>query len=406
MKNQEQVTIGECCEILDSMRIPLNSEQRALIPGDIPYYGANGVQGYINDYLFDEDLILIAEDGGYFDEYSTRPIAYRIYGKSWVNNHAHILKAKDCFVQDFIFYSLEHKDIIKFIKGGTRSKLNQAELKEVTIWKAPYQQQQKIAKILTTIDQLIEKTQALIDKHTAIKQGMMTDLFTRGIDPTTGQLRPPVEQAPHLYKETELGWIPKEWDVKPLGEIATRITSGSRDWASYYSDEGDLFIRISNLTREHINFRWDSVKYVDIGNGSEGERTLLEDGDVLISITADLGIVGVVNESIGRAFINQHTALLRIKNEVNCRFVGNFLNSNKGQRQFEELNDSGAKAGLNLPTVGSILCSVPEKNEQDEITRRIDKLDVVIDKYKNEKGKYLRLKYGLMQDLLTGKVSI
>ena len=96
-------------------RIPVNGEDRDRRSGDIPYYGANGLQGYIDDFIFDEPLILIAEDGGRFDEYLSRPIAYRIAGKSWVNNHAHLLRAKDGFCQDAVFYCLEHKDIQEFI---------------------------------------------------------------------------------------------------------------------------------------------------------------------------------------------------------------------------------------------------------------------------------------------------
>jgi type I restriction enzyme S subunit len=87
-------TIGECCDILDSRRVPVNENERFLRQGVVPYYGANGQQGWIDDFLFDEELVLIAEDGGFFDEYAIRPIAYRINGKSWVNNHAHILRAK------------------------------------------------------------------------------------------------------------------------------------------------------------------------------------------------------------------------------------------------------------------------------------------------------------------------
>jgi type I restriction enzyme S subunit len=108
MKNK--VSINDSCHILDYLRVPLNGEERKKIKGNIPYYGANGVQGYINNYIFNDDLILLAEDGGNFEEYQNRPIAYRISGKSWVNNHAHILKAKDGYDQDFIFYSIVHKD--------------------------------------------------------------------------------------------------------------------------------------------------------------------------------------------------------------------------------------------------------------------------------------------------------
>ena len=135
MNERKIKTISDCCDILDNFRVPINDEIRQTMQGNIPYYGANGIQGYIDRFIFDEDLILIAEDGGNFEQYDKRPIAYKISGKSWVNNHAHILRAKENFNQNYIFYSLVHKDIIKFIKGGTRSKRNQGtneELKNIT----------------------------------------------------------------------------------------------------------------------------------------------------------------------------------------------------------------------------------------------------------------------------------
>jgi type I restriction enzyme S subunit len=103
------VAISECCEILDSKRIPVNAEEREKRIGDIPYYGANGLQGYIDDFIFDEPLILIAEDGGRFDEYSTRPIAYRISSKSWVNNHAMYSAQNRRFVKTRFFIALSIK---------------------------------------------------------------------------------------------------------------------------------------------------------------------------------------------------------------------------------------------------------------------------------------------------------
>ena len=106
------VKLSDCCDILDSKRIPINGVQRSKISGNIPYYGANGIKGYINKYIFDDDLILIAEDGGNFETYATRPIAYRVSGKSWVNNHAHVLKSKPQFDQNFIYYSQIHNQVL------------------------------------------------------------------------------------------------------------------------------------------------------------------------------------------------------------------------------------------------------------------------------------------------------
>lgn len=97
-------TLHDVTDCLDHLRVPLNETQRTLMQGDYPYCGANGVLDHVNDYVIDDDFILIAEDGGYFDEYEYRPIAYRMIGKCWVNNHAHILKAKEGFDQGFVFY--------------------------------------------------------------------------------------------------------------------------------------------------------------------------------------------------------------------------------------------------------------------------------------------------------------
>jgi len=127
--------IKEVCLIKDNMRKPLNSSQRDKMKGDIPYYGANGLVGYLNDFIFDEDLVLVAEDGGNFNEFYAKNSAYRVSGKSWVNNHAHVLIAKDEFLSnEWLYYSLVHKNILKYIIGSTRLKLNKSELERVTLW--------------------------------------------------------------------------------------------------------------------------------------------------------------------------------------------------------------------------------------------------------------------------------
>ena len=258
--------IEECCDILDSKRVPINSEERERRIGDIPYYGANGQQGYIDDFIFDEPLILVAEDGGRFDEFSTRPIAYRIAGKSWVNNHAHVLRARYGFSQDAIFYTLEHKDIQPFIVGGTRTKLNQSVLRSITIQLPERESEQtKIAEILSTVDQAIDQTEALIAKKQRIKTGLMQDLLTRGID-ENGNLR---SEETHEFKGSPLGRIPVEWDVRNINSMSDFVTSGARGWAQYYGDEGAVFLRIGNLTRDHINMRFDDTVFVSSGGNTE-----------------------------------------------------------------------------------------------------------------------------------------
>ena len=175
------------CNVLDNKRVPLNDEQRT--SGIYPYCGANGIVDYIDRYIFDEDLILIAEDGGNFDQYETRPIAYWMSGKYWVNNHAHVLKAKNEYNQKYIFYQLEHKDITDYIVGGTRTKLTRAQLDKIEISiPSTYAEQQAIATILSDMDKEIADLEAQRDKYRLLKSGMMQKLLT-------GQIRLVKQQA-------------------------------------------------------------------------------------------------------------------------------------------------------------------------------------------------------------------
>ena len=175
----EEKTLGETTECLDSVRVPLNESQRRQIAGDIPYCGANGILDYVNDYVIDDDIILMAEDGGYFDEYETRPIAYRMIGKCWVNNHAHVLKSLSGYDQSFLFYSLVHKNILPFLASGTRAKLNKSELNKITVCLPPEKTEQTaIATVLSEMDVEIDALETKLAKARLLKHGMMQELLT------------------------------------------------------------------------------------------------------------------------------------------------------------------------------------------------------------------------------------
>lgn len=173
----KRVRIDSVSECLDNKRKPLNGNQRSKMQGEIPYYGANGVVDYVNDYIFNEDLVLLAEDGGHFDEFHTRPIAQIISGKSWVNNHAHILRANSIISIDFLYYSLVHKDIRKYIVGGGRAKLNKSDLLSIIISLPHLNEQKKIASFLSSIDKKIEITSIQLEKTREFKKGLLQQMF-------------------------------------------------------------------------------------------------------------------------------------------------------------------------------------------------------------------------------------
>jgi type I restriction enzyme S subunit len=303
---------------------------------------------------------------------------------------------------NYLFQGLQQWDLLQgvdqAIKGAT---LNKEKLRKIEFEYPTYKPEQtKIANVLSTVDRAIGQTEALIAKQQRLKTGLMQDLLTRGID-EHGNLR---SEDTHGFKNSPLGRIPVEWDIHELGTVAELVTSGSRGWAQYYSDEGATFLRIGNLTRQHINLRFDDLVFVDLPESSEGKRTALRGGDLLISITADLGIIGVIPENVGEAYVNQHIALVRLLSEaVNPRFVGWYLSGRTGQSQFEKLNESGAKAGLNLPTIRKLFVPLPDTLEQEGVAEVLDLNALEMEQLGSNLRKFRSLKTALMQDLLTGK---
>ncbi len=330
-------------------------------------------------------------------------------GPAWLNQHLFKVVPAPGIAKSFLFHLLQASvvEMNKRAHGSTMKHIKRGELSEFLVsMPVAVDEQLKLSSVLDTLDSAIHETEALIAKLKAVKQGLLHDLLTRGID-ANGELRPPQPEAPHLYKQSTLGWLPTDWNIATLEAVSSTVTSGSRDWARFYADSGALFVRIGNLTREHVNLRFDSTIYVRPPRNGDGQRTRLEPGDILVSITADLGIVGVVPDGMGEAYINQHIALVRPSHGfVNARFVGHYLASPAGQKYISKLNDAGAKAGLNLPTVRGLLTARPALTEQNLIAERLDEIDHRIQNAATESAKLRELKSGLMDDLLTGRVRV
>lgn len=147
----EWKTLGEVAENLDSRRIPITSSLRE--PGDVPYYGASGIVDYVKDFIFDGDFLLISEDGANLLARST-PIAFSISGKTWVNNHAHVLKFKTYAERKFVEYYLNNIDLTPYISGAAQPKLNQKNLNSIEVPSPPVPEQERIVAILDKFDRL------------------------------------------------------------------------------------------------------------------------------------------------------------------------------------------------------------------------------------------------------------
>lgn len=169
-------------------------------------------------------------------------------------------------------------------------------------------------------------------------------------------------------------------DVEPLQQCTEFVTSGSRGWAKYYSEGGAFYIRVGNVGRGDISLLRDDVQHVSPPAGAEGQRTLVQPGDIVVTITADLGRVGIVPEDLGEAYVNQHVALVRLKNIRNAAFVSWYLTSEYGQEQLLEKNRGATKAGLGLDDIRAVRVPLPPSHVQEETILRIEHAFAWIDR--------------------------
>ena len=170
---------------LDGKRIPLNAEERGRMQGGYPYWGANSIVDYVDNWLFDEDLVLLGEDGApFFDR--LRPVAFRVTGKIWVNNHAHVLRPQPTMDAEFLAHVLNCVDYRAFIDGSTRDKLTQGDMEGIPIQCPEVKEQRVIAAFLdretAKIDALIAKVHQAIDRLKEFRTALISAAVTGQID--------------------------------------------------------------------------------------------------------------------------------------------------------------------------------------------------------------------------------
>lgn len=388
--------INDTCDVFDSQRIPLNTQERALRKGHYPYYGANGVQGFIDDFIFDGEYVLLAEDGGYFEEFSSRPISYLVSGKFWVNNHAHILQAKKGHETKYIHYSLVHKNILKHINGGTRSKLNQSDMRDIEYLAPPLPEQQKIATILSSVDDVIEKTRAQIDKLKDLKTGMMQELLTKG----TGHTE---------FKDSPVGRIPAAWEVTHLGSVVMPKgiqtgPFGSQLHAHEYVDWGVPVVMPRDMKGNKIDPAL--VSHIPLERAVELDRHRVEINDFLFARRGDIGRFALVDKSNEGWVCGTGCLKVRMQPSVNPIFMASYLTL-KPVIEWLNLNAVGqTMLNLNTSILSELPIVLPSEKEQTMIGETIASLDNKVALSSAKLDSLQIVKKALMQDLLTGKVRV
>lgn len=283
--------------------------------------------------------------------------------------------------------------------------LSYEDFKNLTVILPPPSEQEQIAAWVDLQTSRIDKRIELLGKKRELllelRRNLVAEVIASGV---TGQGK----EATGL---PDLPQLPKDWKATQAKRLIRFITSGSRGWAEYYADDGDLFLRIGNLTRETIELDLNNVQHVALpAKAAEGKRTRIRHGDLLVSITADLGSIAVAPKLDKPAYVNQHIALCRPKDSVHPRWLGYAMLSRQSKQQMMNSGYGGTKIQLSLDDVRKVWLGVPPFDEQREIAayldQRIDKVARQISLIDRLESLLKEQRKALIHEAVTGKIDL
>ena len=310
----------------------------------------------------------------------------------------------------YLFFSLLGDDILRqsvnAAVGSNYPAVTDRDVREFRLFAPPVDQQSKIADVLEALDTQIQKTEALITKLEKVKEGLLHDLLTRGID-ENGQLRPRPEQAPELYKESSLRLIPREWDTSKISDLSTKVTNGFVGVATpHYTESlsGVIYLFGNNIRKNRIDFR--RHERVTQAFHKAQVKSQLKNGDMLTVQSGHIGTSAVYESSAGKA--NCHALIITrfIPSQVNSRFASLYLNSTLGMLAQGRIFVGSTILHINTSDLAKLIIPTPTLSEQERIVDHFFKIEDQLQVETRHRDSLAKLKIGLMDDLLTGRVRV
>jgi type I restriction enzyme, S subunit len=315
---------------------------------------------------------------------------------------------------EFLFHNLDHRyeELRAKSAGGGRGGLSKEILGAIPIDLPSLGEQLVITEILGTLDTTIHQTLAIIEKLKQVKQGLLHDLLTRGIG-ANGELRPLQSQAPHLYKDSPLGWIPLNWDVMDLENLLSdddpAMRSGPFGSALLKHELVASGVPLLGIDNVHVErFDGNFSRFVSEKKFYELDRYAVRPHDLMITIMGTVGRCCVVPEGIGRALSSKHTWTVTLDRAKYCPLLA-MLQINYCEwalRQFAKDEQGGVMSAIRSETLRKLLLPTPPIAEQGEIELRMRAIDSRIDVEGAVLRKLLLQRAGLMDDLITGSVRV
>ena len=327
--------------------------------GDYPIYGASGYIGNVDFYHQEKPYVAVVKDGAGIGRTTLLP------AKSSVIGTMQYLLPKDNVLPEYLSYVVQYMHLEKYFSGATIPHIYYRDYKNEEFNLDCIEKQTEIVGVLIRTEGIIAARQQQLQKLDELVKARFVEMFG---DPKIN---------------------PNNYPVCQLSDFIVFLTSGSRGWAQYCANDGtEWFITIKNVKDCHIET--DNMQPINAPDNAEAKRTRVQEGDLLISITADLGRTGVVTKEIAEhgAYINQHLTCIRLKQDVlNPLYVAYFMESPAGKEQFESKNQSAVKAGLNFNSINSLRLMIPPLDDQNafvDFIKQTDKSKVVVQKALDE----------------------
>jgi type I restriction enzyme S subunit len=302
------------------------------------------------------------------------------------------------FMRHYFATNLWHNEVAKIAKEGARNhgllNVSVKEFFNIKLTLPPLEEQRKIAEIVGSFEKQIKDISRLIIETKKLKKGVAQKLLTEGIGHSS-------------FKESELCSVPKQWELVKLEDISDFITKGTTPttYGHQWQESGILFFK-SDVVKEG-RFVPNEVKFISEEAHFQMSRSKIISGDILITITGNIGRVAMVPQEIKEANINQHIARIRIiHNSVNPLFVYHWLNQNKIINYYQSIKTGLAYSQISLKQVRETVIPLPSMEEQEKIIKVLSSLDEQIKRYEEERAQYVKLKKTLTRELLTGELRV
>lgn len=375
----EQRKVREVTDRYDNLRIPVAASLR--VAGTTPYYGANGIQDYVDGYTHDGEFILVAEDGA--NDLKNYPVKC-VKGRIWVNNHAHVLQGKyDCADNQFLAYAISQADIESLLVGGGRAKLNAETLMGIDLLLPNKAEQIRIGKYLAQLDNLITLHQRKYDKLTNVKKSMLEKMF-----PQNGSNVP----------EIRFKGFTEAWEQRKVTEIGKIYIGLVTTMTKHYTDEGTLLIRNSDIKDGKFEFG-DNPIYLEKTFAEKNETRMHQIGDVITVHTGDVGTSAVITENEAKS-IGFATIVTRPNPKIiDSNYLCSFLNTDKHKKWAVSISTGDGRTNYNLGDYFELVVPVPSIAEQKKIASYIQKLNRLITLHQRELEKLKNLKKACLEKM-------